>query len=857
MSNTSLVIVESPTKAKTIRKFLSSDFEVLACVGHIRDLPDSAASIPKKYKEFEWAKLGVNVEDNFSPLYVLSKGKSKIIQEIKQALKNKKTLYLATDEDREGESISWHLSEVLKPKITTKRMVFHEITKSAIQNSLKNSRELDMNLVRAQEARRILDRLYGYTLSPLLWKKISFGLSAGRVQSTGLRLIVERERERQKFVPALFSDIKAELVKQNSEQNKKMLASLIEYQGKRIASGSDFDAHTGKLKIDKKSSNYVLSVKEAEKLCAKLKKGSWEIKKVDEKPSTSNVPSPYITSTLQQDGNRKLNLSTRQTMMLAQKLYEEGLITYMRTDSPNLSKEALSAAKKSILKNFGKEYLADKPRQFSAKNQSAQEAHEAIRPAGDEWLNPEKTKLSGKDLDLYQLIWQRTLASQMAPAKKSTTTLTVCNQEATFTISGTQIIFLGYLKVYKDAQSSKQLILPKCQVGEELNAKEVRIEEHSTKPIARYNEASLVQTLEKEGIGRPSTYSAIIGTILERQYATRRQNTLVPSFTGIAVIQLLEKNFSKLINYKFTSQMEDSLDEVANGNTVWTHFLKEFYLGKNGLKNQVLVQEKKIKAEESRKINSYELGDNIEVKVGKYGAYIVAEIEKEDGKKEKIHTSIPEGIAPAELTPKKTLEFIRNAQEGPESLGKDPESGKDIYCLMGRYGAYLQLGEAVDKEEKPKRQPLPRGSTPQNITLELAIKALSMPRNLGSFPKGSGKVIIVKQGRFGPYLEYDGQSYALGKNHDPYLIEFSEATQWIEEKKDKATKSNKIIKELENTPSKNKKTKIIIGRFGPYLKIGLKNYKIPANFLKSKDYEKELSLWEKPQIDEIIKLSKK
>ncbi len=851
MSDKSLVIVESPTKAKTIKKFLPSKFEVLACNGHIRDLPYSATSIPAKYKKLEWAKVGVNVKEDFAPLYVLSKGRSKLIQEIKKKLKESSTLYLATDEDREGESISWHLMEVLKPKIPTKRMVFHEITKKSIEQSLKNCRTIDMNLVQAQEARRILDRLYGYTLSPLIWKKIAFGLSAGRVQSTGLRLIVNKEKERMAFVQAEYWDIRAQ-VTTSTDTKKPFELQLSQVGNQKIAQGSDFEDTTGLLKATKKDKVLILNEKKAQDLKKELSLCPWLVEQIKERQHTSAPPIPYITSTLQQDANRKLGLAARQTMQIAQKLYEEGLITYMRTDSPALSDEAIQGTRQAVSEHYGKDYLEPKARQFRSKSKSAQEAHEAIRPAGASFTPPTLTSLRDKELSLYQMIWQRTLATQMKAAQKSTKTIQVKAGECLFSTSGTTITFAGYLKAYQDAGSRKEALLPPVKEKENLKPQEITAAKHETKPPGRYNEAALVQKMEKEGIGRPSTYASIISTIIERNYVTKKGHALVPTFVGIAVMQLLEKHFSKLVDYKFTSEMENQLDEIACGDLIRAEFLKSFYLGKNGLEKIVEKQEEKIKPEESRTIELNHLVSSIKVKIGRYGAYAI--LDKGKKNEDPIRASIPEDIAPSELNLEKLEDIIEHQSKGPTPLGKFSETGENIYCLIGRYGAYLQLGEATEENPKPKRQSLPKGYTVQNITIEAAIKALSLPLKLGTHPK-LNVPIFINIGRFGPYLECNDELRSI-KTDDVFSVTLEEALEILAQEK-KSTKKNKLIKEIKDCPQKNKKTSIFIGRFGPYMKVGTKNVSIPKGELPTEDIEATLQNWDKDKVKEIIKQQKK
>jgi DNA topoisomerase-1 len=838
-ANTALVIVESPTKAKTIRKFLPKEFVVEASMGHVRDLPQSAADIPKKYKEFEWSKIGVNVEEGFQPLYVVPKGKTKIINELKRKLKNAHTLYLATDEDREGESISFHLLELLKPKVPVKRMVFHEITKSAIQNALEDVREVDERLVRAQEARRILDRLVGYTLSPLIWKKIAYGLSAGRVQSAGLRLICDREMERIRFVKAEYWDLAAKLDKGGKEFDSKIL-SLDEV---RIAGSKDFDEHTGQLKPDKKVKH--LLGPDAQALAKELQNEEWKVTSVEEKQSTSRPSPPFITSTLQQESNRKLGLSSRDTMRIAQRLYEEGLITYMRTDSPNLSKQAIDGAREAIEGLYGKDYLSPEPRQYKSKGK-AQEAHEAIRPAGQEFKHPKETGLSGKELALYELIWKRTVATQMADAKKNSVSVRIQAGKATFSASGTRIVFPGFLRAYvegKDdpdaALEDREVLLPELKKGAVVKAKEVNALPHETKPPARFTEASIVQTLEKEGVGRPSTYASIISTILDRGYVRKVGNALVPTFTGMAVIQLLAKNFEELVDLGFTSKMEEALDNIAEGDLETVPYLSKFYSGKTGLLAKVEAKEKKIKADESRQIILPEIAKNdVELRIGRYGAYLVRPKSK---KKDEVHCSIPEDVAPADLTSEMVEELLEASERGPEPIGTHPDTGENIYVLTGRYGPYVQQGEVTEENPKPRRSSVTKEFNWRDLSLDDALLLLSLPREVGKHPE-TGKEILANRGRFGPYVVHDGDFRSLKKEDDVYTVSLERALELLAQEK-KGRRGAKLVKELGNHPKDEKPVGIYDGKYGMYVKHKSTNATLP----KEADPEKYT-------LDEAVKL---
>ncbi|MFP4300976.1 MAG: type I DNA topoisomerase [Spirochaetaceae bacterium] len=823
MAEKALVIVESPTKARTIKRFLPKGYHVEASVGHVRDLPQSAGEIPKRFKGEPWARLGIDVENEFKPLYVTPKGKSKVINELKKKVREADVLLLATDEDREGESISWHLVEVLKPKVPVKRMVFHEITKRAIEHSMEHYREIDMNLVRAQETRRILDRLYGYTLSPLIWKKIAYGLSAGRVQSPGLRMIVERERERIRFHSSVYWDLQATLAK---PQERSFEAKLLSVGEKRVAGSKDFDSTSGKLKDP--DSVLLLSQEEAGALLSRIEKAEWKVLSVQQKETASRPAAPFITSSLQQEGNRKLGLSARETMRIAQRLYEEGLITYMRTDSPALSSEAIGGARSAVENLYGKEYLSETPRQYSSKSRGAQEAHEAIRPAGGEFVHPDNTNLTGKDKGLYQMIWKRTIASQMAEAKKLSVSVRIGAEDAVFTATGNRIIFPGFLRVYvegKDdpeaALEDKEVLLPPLAEGDRLELVSLEPDRHETKPPARYTEASLVQRLEKEGIGRPSTYATIISTIYERGYIRRQGTSLVPTFTGMAVVQLLEEHFDDLVDYGFTSSMEAALDQIAYGEKDNKAYLKEFYFGPEGLREEVEQREAEISPERSRTVALPQLKEHQAVKVGRYGPYIV----HREGE-EAIHASIPEEIAPADLTEEDITELIELQKRGPEPIGTHPDTGEKIYCLTGRYGPYVQLGEATEDKPKPKRAGLPKGVKPSEVDVELATKLLSLPRTLGEHPE-TGEEVVANVGRFGPFVVSGGEFRSLKSDDDVYTITLDRALELLSEEKKGGRKRSKLLKELGQDPNKKRKLAVYDGKYGPYIKAGTKNVSLP------------------------------
>lgn len=817
-----LVIVESPTKARTIRNYLPAEYRVEASMGHVRDLPSSAEEIPAELKEKEWSQLGVNVEADFAPIYVVPKKKKKVVKELKDALKTANELILATDEDREGESISWHLLQLLKPKVPTKRMVFHEITREAIRDALQNCRNIDDNLVHAQETRRILDRLVGYTLSPLLWKKIAWGLSAGRVQSVAVRLLVRRERERRAFNSAEYWDLKALLEKGKPPFE----AKLVSLERKKIATGSDFDPKTGKLISGRDV--VLLNEQQAKELKDRLIDKTWTVQSVEEKPTTRKPAPPFTTSTLQQEANRKLGSSARETMRTAQSLYEQGYITYMRTDSVHLSAQAIKAARSCVEQKYGKNYLSPKPRKFTTKSKGAQEAHEAIRPAGNSFRTPQETGLSGKEFSLYDLIWKRTVACQMADAKLTQIAVHIAVEDAVFRSSGKRIDFPGFFRAYVEgsddpnaALDSQEVVLPDLKVGDKPQCKQLDALGHETQPPARYTEASLVKTLEKEGIGRPSTYATIIGTIIDRGYAQMRSKALVPTFTAFAVTSLLEENFADLVDTSFTSKMEQTLDEIAAGQASWLPYMKGFYLGEKGLDNQVKEQANCIDPAHAKTVALENLA--AKVKIGKFGPYL----EVENGKGP-VTASIPPDLTPADLNDETVEEILK----GPKKLGLHPEKGEPIYVQNGNYGPYVQLGEKTEENPKPKRSSLPKGTKPEDVTLEMAVGLLSLPRLLGNHP-ATGAPIKASLGRFGPYVVHDqgkeGKDYrslkpALGD--DVLTVSLERALELLAQPKGKRG-SKTPLRELGNHPEDNQSVNIYNGPYGPYVKHGKVNAKIP------------------------------
>jgi len=823
-----LVIVESPTKARTIRNYLPADYQVEASMGHIRDLPQSASEIPAQVKGEKWSQLGVNVEADFEPLYVVPKDKKKVVKDLKAALKQASELVLATDEDREGESISWHLLQVLDPKVPAKRMVFHEITKEAIHEALHQRRDVDQQLVRAQETRRILDRLVGYTLSPLLWKKIAFGLSAGRVQSVAVRLLVSRERQRRAFRKGSYWDLKATL-----EQAKHPFeARLIRLAGKRLATGSDFDETTGQIIAGRNL--VLLNEAEAQELQNRLTDKTWNVTALEERPVTRKPSAPFTTSTLQQEANRKLRLSARETMRTAQNLYEQGFITYMRTDSVHLSQQAITAARNCVEQKYGKDYLSPQARQYTTKSKGAQEAHEAIRPAGSTFRTPQHTGLQGREFALYDLIWKRTVATQMAEARQTQITVQLQVEDADFRATGKRIDFAGFFRAYVEgsddpeaAIEDQEVILPPLKVGDTPTCCALEAIGHETQPPARYTEASLVKTLESEGIGRPSTYASIIGTIIDRGYAQMVGNALAPTFTAFAVTTLLEKHFPDLVDTSFTARMEQTLDEISTGEVNWLPYLQDFYLGESGLETQVREQDSQIDPGEARTVELANLA--AKVRIGRFGPYIEAADEAGP-----VTASLPKDVNPGDLDLEQIEILLRQKTEGPEKLGLHPETGEPIYLLIGTYGPYVQLGDVSDNNPKPKRTSLPKGVAIENVTLDIAVSLLSLPRLLGMHPE-TGSKVQVGLGRFGPYVVHNqgqaGKDYrSLKASDELFTVSLERALELLAEPKGRrgrASKSQQALRELGAHPQDAEPVNIYDGPYGPYIKHGKTNVSLP------------------------------
>ncbi len=789
-------------------------------MGHVRDLPSSAEEIPEAVKGEKWAQLGVNVEADFEPLYVIPKDKKKIVKELKDALKDATELILATDEDREGESISWHLLQILKPKVPIKRMVFHEITREAIRDALTHCRDIDNRVVQAQETRRILDRLVGYTLSPLLWKKIAWGLSAGRVQSVAVRLLVRRERERRAFRQGSYWDLKAVLEKGKISFD----AKLVTVGKVKVANGSDFDENTGQIISGRRV--LLLNEEQARALLSRIQNKPWTVTNLEERPVTRKPSPPFTTSTLQQEANRKLRLGARETMRIAQSLYERGFITYMRTDSVHLSEQAIAAARSCVQELYGSEYLSPQPRKYTTKSKGAQEAHEAIRPAGSTFRTPQQTGLDGIDFRLYDLIWKRTVASQMADSRQTHVTVLTQVEDAGFRSSGKRIDFPGFLRAYVEgsddpdaALEDQEVILPALKVGDKPNCKDLEAIGHETQPPARYTEASLVKMLESEGVGRPSTYASIIGTIVDRGYAKLIANALIPTFTAFAVTTLLETHFPDLVDTGFTSRMEQTLDEIATGEAKWLPYLQKFYTGETGLATQVKEQESQIDAKVARTV----VLENISAKVciGKFGAYL--ESESEEGV---VKASIPQDLTPADLDPEQVEFLLKQKTEGPEKLGLHPETGEPIYVLIGSYGPYVQLGDVSETNKKPKRASLPKGTDKDSVTLDMAVSLLTLPRLLGTHPETGAKV-QANLGMYGPYVVHDqgkvGKDYRSIKPPDDVLtIMLDRALELLSQPKAARgrSKSATPLKELGAHPESGEPLNVYDGRYGPYVKHG-------------------------------------
>jgi len=832
---TKLVIVESPSKARTIAGYLGQGYVVESSVGHIRDMPDSAAEIPAKYRGEPWARLGVDVDHNFEPLFVVHSDKRQQVSKLKSLLKDADELLLATDEDREGEAIAWHLLEELKPKVPHSRMVFHEITPEAIARAIANPRQVDDGLVDAYQARRVLDRLYGYEVSPVLWKKVMPKLSAGRVQSVATRLVVDRERERIAFRAATYSDLEAEFATKDhgkkTDEPTSFTASLVAVDGRRVAQGRDFTS-VGELKT---TDVLHLDAEAAAVLAQRLENAAFAVSSVERKPYRRSPYAPFRTTTLQQEASRKLGFSAKHTMSIAQRLYENGHITYMRTDSVTLSQTAISAARKQAAELYGANYVPDAPRTYASKVKNAQEAHEAIRPAGDSFRTPNqvRSELSSDERRLYELIWQRTVASQMKDATGESVSVRVAgtstgNERAEFGATGKVINFYGFLKAYvedtDDAadRDDRERRLPPLAESDPLDVLRLAPAEHSTRPPARYTEASLVKELEDREIGRPSTYATIIGTILDRGYVFKKGTALVPSFLAFAVVTLLERHFGQLVDYEFTAHMEDVLDEIARGEAERVPWLRRFYFGTPeggdgesadpGLKS--LVGD--ISDIDAREVSSFPLaGSDIVVRVGRYGPYL-----ERDGQR----VNVPEDIAPDELTVEKAEELF-NQPNGDVSLGTDPGSGREVVAKAGRFGPYVTelLPEDAPSSAKPRTASLLKSMALDTVTLDDALKLLSLPRTLGEL---DGEQVTVQNGRYGPYVKKGTDSRSLESEEQLFTLTLAEAKELFAQPKTRGRRTGAAappLRELGQDPATGKPMVIKDGRFGPYVTDGETN----------------------------------
>jgi DNA topoisomerase I len=839
-----LVIVESPTKARTIERILKDGYEVLASYGHVRDLPESASEIPEEIKKKKWGRLGVDTDGDFTPFYVIPNDKKKHVQALRAAMKGASQVFLATDPDREGESISWHLKEILKPKVPVKRIVFHEITAEAINDAVKNAQDLDENLVRAQESRRILDRLYGYTISPVLWKKVQTGLSAGRVQSVAVRLIVDREEERLAFRAATYWDVEAKF----SSEGREFPATLARVGKERVATGKDFDekgVFTGK-------NARVLQEEDTRALVDALWQHlPWRVSAVDEKPGVERPASPFTTSTLTQEASRKLGFSTERTMQAAQRLFQEGHISYHRTDSTTLSDKALGESAAAIQEMFGGEYYAG-PRRYATKVKNAQEALEAIRPANfaSTPASMEKT-LDRDDLRVYELIWKRTMASQMVDARVLRTTVEITGtgvdgEPAAFTASGKAIEFAGFRRAYVEGSDDpaaeleeQETVLPKLTVGElvqrdtpgappaRVQAVSLEPKRHDTAPPARYTESSLIKELERLGIGRPSTYAATIGTIERRGYIFRQGKALVPSYTAFAVTRLLRGHFNDLVDVAFTAEMEEDLDQISRGERDWLDFIRQFFRGDKhhrGLEDAVKQANENADYPLIDVGVDQESGEGVRVRIGRYGPFL----QQGEGGPGKT-ASLPPNQPPADLTVEKAMALIRAKAEGPRSLGVDPKTGMNVYAIHGRFGAYVQLGETPDKgsKEKPKRSSLTGAQTESTVTLEEALKLLELPRELGADPD-TGEVIVAGLGRFGPYVKKGDDYRSLAAEDDLFTVDLARALALFAEPKrgGRRQMTKRVIIQLD-APDGGKPIQVLEGRYGPYVTDGETNASIP------------------------------
>jgi DNA topoisomerase I len=828
-----LVIVESPAKAKTISKILGKDFIVESSIGHIRDLPGNASEIPAAYKNEAWAKrLGVDVDNDFKPLYVVPRNKKPQVTKLKQLLKDADELYLATDEDREGESIAWHLLEVLSPTVPVKRMVFHEITPQAIREAVENPRDLDRRLVDAQEGRRILDRLFGFEVSPVLWKKVMPGLSAGRVQSVATRMVVEREEARMRFRSAAFWDIEGHFAPAGSS-DEMFGGTLISVDGSRVATGRDFDSSGALVREEVQ----VLDEAAATRLAGALETADFAVTSVEQKPFRRSPSAPFITSTLQQEAGRKLGFTASRTMRAAQTLYENGFITYMRTDSITLSPSAVTMARSLAKDLYGADYVPEQPRRYTKKSKNAQEAHEAIRPAGETFRMPEEIggQVSSDEARLYELIWKRTVASQMADATGQSAQVRMeatatTGQRAEFSATGKVITFPGFLKAYVEgsddpeaALEDRDVRLPALQVGQALRVADLQPRGHETKPPARFTEASLVKELEEMGVGRPSTYASIIQTIQGRGYVWKKGSALVPSLTAFSVVRLLKEHFARLVDYDFTAAMEQDLDEIATGEEEAVPWLRKFYFG-NGAPGLHAMVSQRLDEIDAREVNSVLIGTDdagrtIVARAGRYGPYLQRDDET---------VSIPEDLALDELTVDKAEELLA-APSGDRVLGNDPTTNEPVYLKIGRFGPYVQLGEMVDgSKAKPPTASLFSTMDPSTLTLEQALRLLQLPRVVGADPS-DGEEIQALNGRYGPYLKKGKETRSLDTEEQLFTVSVEDALALFAQPKKGRRASAAPLKELGPDPATGDEIVVKNGRYGPYVTDGTTNASLPRS----------------------------
>ncbi|MFQ5890047.1 MAG: type I DNA topoisomerase [Gemmatimonadota bacterium] len=807
-----LVIVESPAKARTLERYLGDDYVVEASVGHVMDLPES--------------ELGVDVERGFEPQWVTTEGRASVIRKLRRMAKGAEEILLATDPDREGEAIAYHIARHLgydgENGGRFRRVTFNELTRAAVLEAIRNPGEIDLLKVDAQQARRVLDRLVGYKLSPLLWKKISRGLSAGRVQSVAVRLMVERERERRRFHTAAYWDLEATLAVRGAE----FRARLLSLGGLRVATGKDFDESTGRLLTGREV--LLLDEETARSHAERLRAASFEVSSLEQRRSTRSPYPPFTTSTLQQEANRKLNMSARETMSIAQRLYQAGHITYMRTDSVHLSSQAIAAARDKVRALYGTAYLSPEPRRYRTRTKGAQEAHEAIRPAGTEMRRADEVGLTGRDRALYDLIWKRAVACQMADARQRHLTALIAGEDAVFRATGKFLEFAGFFRAYVEgsddpeaALEDREEILPEMQEGDEVECRGLEVRSHETKPPPRYTEASLVKELEADGIGRPSTYATILSNVVARGYAVRQGKQLVPTFTAFAVTRLLEDHFSDLVDVGFTARMESALDDIAAGQIEWRSYLSSFYHGEDGFEAQLTTHESQIDPREASTVALEELEPR--VRIGRYGPFL--ELVR-DG--HSLTATIPDGVAPAELTNELAMEWLRRKAEGPDEIGRDPETGKPVYLRIGRFGPYVQLGASGEGETKPRTASLPKDMPPEEVTLGVALRLLAMPYELGRHPE-TGEPVRVGIGRYGPYVVHQGDYRSLREGDDVLSISLERALELLAEPRrgSRRRTAARPVRDLGSHPEDGQAVQIFEGRYGPYVKHGKVNASLP------------------------------